>query len=88
MTWVSNLKKAILIDEKNNKHYVYGSLAEVEAFASKLKITSKKYINHISPSMMMKNFKYVGGGNNPTNHETSTREMSYRLNKIVIKEKW
>ena len=42
---LSNLKKAILIDEKNNKHYVYGSLAEVEAFASKLKITSKKYIN-------------------------------------------
>jgi hypothetical protein len=38
--------------------------------------------------MMMRNFKYIGGGNNPTNHETSTREMNYRLNKIVVKEKW
>ena len=88
MTCVSNLKKAILIDKEDNKHYVYGSLAEVEAFASKVKATSKRYINHVAPSMMMRNFKYIGGGNNPTNHETSTREMNYRLNKIVVKEKW
>ena len=49
MTCVCHLKKAVLIDKENNKHYVYGSLAEVEAFASKVKATSKRYINHVAP---------------------------------------
>ena len=47
MTCVCNLKKAVLIDEKNNKHYVYGSLEEVEAFASQLKLISKNLENRI-----------------------------------------
>ena len=59
MTCVCHLKKAVLIDEKNNKHYVYGSLEEVEAFASQLKLTSKKYINHISPSMMTVSYTHL-----------------------------
>ena len=44
----------------NNGELVYGTYEEVEAYADKQTTCVDLYLDHVNPSTVYKNFKYVG----------------------------
>ena len=53
------IEKAVVLDNHDVMHYVYGTYEEVEAFAEKINGYVIRY-NHVAPSMVYSKFEYVG----------------------------
>ena len=45
-----------------NKELIYGTYEECEAYADKADSWVVRYFDHVNPSTVYKNFKYVGNG--------------------------
>ena len=54
------IEKAVVLDDHNVMHYVYGTYEEVEAFAKKINGYVVRYLDHVAPFVVQKNFTYVG----------------------------
>ena len=48
MSKISNLEKAIVLDNEDKMHYVYGSYEEVEAYAESVDGYVINYLDHLS----------------------------------------
>ena len=54
------MKNNIELARLDNSEYVYGTYEEVEAYADKQDTCVDRYLDHVNPSTVYKNFKYVG----------------------------
>ena len=55
---------------------VYGQYEEVEAYADEQNTCVDRYFDHVNPSTVYKNFKYVG--NEMSNHYSVSVPFDYR----------
>ena len=79
------IEKAVVLDDHDVMHYVYGTYEEVEAFAEKINGYVIRYLDHVAPSMVYSKFEYVGEGRNP--YQIS-RKFNYEKGIIDDTEKW
>ena len=56
-----NIELALL----QNRQCVYGTYAEVEAYAEEIDSCVERYLDHVNPSTVQKNFDYIGKGSDP-----------------------
>ena len=54
------MRNNIELARLDNSEYVYGTYEEVEAYADKQDTCVDRYLDHVNPSTVYKNFKYVG----------------------------
>ena len=58
------IEKAVVLDDHDVMHYVYGTYEEVEAFAEKINGYVIRYLDHVAPHVAQ-GLKYVGVGHDP-----------------------
>ena len=82
---MADIEIAIILDDKNYKHYVYGKYEEVEDYAEEVEGYVTNYLDYVSPAMLQSNFEYVGKGRDPAR---VSRPFDYNNGKAIDIEKW
>jgi hypothetical protein len=63
---IDQMEFAVLFDKCSKPaDYVYGTYEECEEYANTHGLYADRYLDHVNPSTVQKNFKYVGQGTDP-----------------------
>ena len=76
----------IELAELENKELVYGEYEEIEEYCEEKDTCVEHYFDHVNPSTVYKNFKYVG----KSLHDpyAVSVQWDYKNNKPDVRDKW
>ncbi len=79
---IDKMEFAILFDKCSKPaNYVYGTYEECEAYADKYNLYVDRYLDHVNPSTVQKNFNYVGQGTDPYELQ---RGFNYKTHEKIV----